>query len=480
MSSTHGQIGRTGAAGHDDHPGHYMPQVLTKTPPEISREILAATRKVTPRYKLALAVTGGLLILGIIGFAIRLSDGFEKFTPWAYTMATFAFILSTAAAAPIVSVGQRMIRSHWRRPLGRAAELFAVAGILSTLLFIPLLLVLPSADNRRSIWFEYPGAPHVYQIMGVVGLAVLGLALLWVAAIPDLAARRDLDEPGAAKSWAARLSLNFRGTPRQWSVLRAGLRALGALYFMFYIWIVTIVAADFAHALIPGYKDAIFPAHQALNGLQCGLAATLVAAFLLKKFGGYNDFLTVDQFWSASKILLALSLLWAYFWASAFMIYWYGRQPQESVILRIFYAESYRVPFLISFFMLFLVPFLGLMWNNVRKSILGPVIVSCSILIGSFFDKVRVYVAAFQQGDVRADALHELHPPAISEVTPPLIPHAPDLMIIAGAIGGVIFLYLLAAKFIPPVSIWEVSEGTLYRKTVKFLKRSIMVMGKPE
>ena len=480
MSSTPGHMGRSGAVGHDDHTGHYMPQVITKTPPQISREILDQTRTVSPRYKLALAITGGLLVLGIIGFAIRLSDGFEKFTPWAYTMATFAFILATAGAAPIVSVSQRMLRSHWRRPLGRAAELFAVVGILSTLLFIPLLAVLPTAENRRSIWFEFPGAPHVYQILGIVGLAVLGLVLLWVAAIPDLAARRDLDQGGAAKSWAGRLSLNFRGTTRQWNVHRASLRAIGALYFMFYIWIVSIVAADFAHALIPGYKDAIFPAHQALNGLQAGLAATLVAAFVLKKWGGYKDFFSVDQFWAASKILLGLSLLWVYFWASAFMIYWYGRQPQEQVILRIFYAEAYRVPFLISFFLLFLVPFLGLMWNSVRKSIMGPVIVSCSILIGTFFDKIRIYVAAFQQGDVRADALHELHPAPVSEVFPPLLPHGPDIMIMAGAIGGVIFLYLLAAKFIPPVSIWEVSEGTLYRKTVKFLKRSIMVMGKPE
>jgi hypothetical protein len=60
------------------------------------------------------------------------------------------------------------------------------------------------------------------------------------------------------------------------------------------------------------------------------------------------------------------------------------------------------------------------------------------------------------------------------------MPGVPDVMMVVGGISGAIFLYMLATKLIPAVSIWEITEGMLYRTRRTFLKRTIMVMGKPE
>ena len=51
---------------------------------------------------------------------------------------------------------------------------------------------------------------------------------------------------------------------------------------------------------------------------------------------------------------------------------------------------------------------------------------------------------------------------------------------VIGAIAGAVLLYLLAMKVIPVVSIWEIKEGMLYRRTRRFLKTEIMVMGKQD
>ncbi|MEE9284634.1 MAG: NrfD/PsrC family molybdoenzyme membrane anchor subunit [Dehalococcoidia bacterium] len=458
---------------------HYQPQVLTKTQREVTREILRETRTIGPRYKWALAFFGLLLVLGIVGFAIRASDGFDRFSPWGYMMATYAFLLTATASAPLFSISQRMVRSHWSRPMARVAEMFAVVGVLSTLMFIPLLLLLPSSEGRRTIWFEWPGTPFWPQLLAVLLLFVLGMALLFVSAIPDLAACRDHDQ-GWRQRWARRLTPGWNGTDRQWKVLRGGLMVLGALYFLFLIYVHTIVASDFAMAMVPGWRDAILPTYHALSGLQSAIAATLVAMFLLHRFGGFKDYIHVDQFKSASKILLGLSLLWMYFWFSGFIVYWYGRQPVEQNILKTFMFEAYRWPFVISFILVFLVPFLGLIWNFMRKSLLGPALIGFSILVGTMLDRVRIYVASFSIADKRADALEALHPEPLLGVPAAQMPAAADVFIVLGGIGGAIFLYLLVMKFIPVISIWEVSEGILYRKTVPFLKRTIMVMGKPE
>lgn len=462
--------------GHTDR---VEPQVLTKTPQEVTQAVLGNTFQMGPRYKLALAFFGLLLVLGIIGFALRARDGFDSFRPWAYFMATYAFLLTTASSAPLLSVTQRMLKSHWRRPLARASEMFAIVGVLSTLMFIPLVLLLPSAENRKTIWFEWPGTPLFSDLLAVIFLGVLGLAILYVGAVPDLAAARDHSE-GGRRAWLRRLTLGWRGTDQQWKALRAGLGVLGALYFTFLIFVHTIIAADFAEALVPGWKDSLFPAYHALSGLQSAIASTLLALFLLHRIGGFKDYIAVDQFWGASKILLALTLLWAYFWFSGFIVFWYGRQPVEQSILKNFMFEAYRFPFLMAVFLNFLVPFAFLIWNFVRKSMLGPTIVSVSILVGTLFDRIRIYVASFNIADAFPEGLSTLHPEPLATVVNPVLPNAADVLIIIGGIGGAIFLYLLAMKFIPVLSIWEIKEGILYRVRRPFLKTHVMVMGKPD
>jgi molybdopterin-containing oxidoreductase family membrane subunit len=477
MSSTVHNAHTAHHEGEGEH--HYQPQVLTMPHAQATADILRASSTMGRTYKLALALTGGLFIAGIIAFIVRAQDGFDTFTPWAYLMGTFAFIFTTAMSAPIFSVSQRMVRSHWRRPMGRSAEILSVAGIVGSLMFIPLVLLLPNAENRKSIWSTFPGAPHVYELVGLIGIAILGMTILYVSSLPDLAAIRD-HGTGWRKSLARKLAPNFRGTPRDWKGVKALLMVLGAMYFLFLIGVHTMIASDFALSLVPGWKDAIFPAWHAISGLQSAVACTILVTFLLYKFGGYKDYISVDQFWGASKIMLALSLLWMYFWLSGFMIFWYGRQPVELAIIKLFFAESYRFPWAMAASLNFGVPFLLLIWNAARKSMIVPTIVACSILLGTFFDRIRIYVASFSVADVRADALHTLHAEPLLENPPPHLPGTADVFMILGGLGGAIFLIMLAMKFFPPISIWEVTEGMLYRKKRRFLKREIMVMGKPD
>ena len=102
---------------------HYQPQVLEQTPQEITRDVLDETARVSSRYKKVLAVFAVLFALGIVGFVIRLLDagGFDDLSPWAYLMVGYAFLLTTAASAPLFSVTQRMVKSHWRLPMARVS-----------------------------------------------------------------------------------------------------------------------------------------------------------------------------------------------------------------------------------------------------------------------------------------------------------------------------------------------------------------------
>ena len=98
------------------HEEHYQPQVLEQTPQEITRDVLEETARVSSKYKKVLAFFGLLFVLGIVGFVLRLVDvgGFDDLSPWAYLMVGYAFLLTTAASAPLFSV------THGQEPLAAA------------------------------------------------------------------------------------------------------------------------------------------------------------------------------------------------------------------------------------------------------------------------------------------------------------------------------------------------------------------------
>ncbi len=411
-----------------------------------------------------------LLAVGIVGFLLRLQGGFEDRAQWGYTAALFAILLSTFQAAPLVSITQRFLRSQWRRPLARATELLAVAGLLNFLIMLPVVAALPPLAGRASLWNEWPGAPHVWDTLGVALLVFTGLAVVYVAALPDLAALAVAGQGWRAGLWR-RLAGFWVGTPRQWVIQRMALGTLGMFYFLMLVFAHSMVAMDFSMALVPGWKSAIFPAFHALSALQGALATTIVTLFILRTIGGWREYLHVDQFWSLAKLLLSFSLLWFYFWYSEFIILWYGRQPQEESTIGLLMFGPYMVPFVVAFLCSFVLPLALLIWNPIRRSIKGPTIVACIILVGQLFDRVRLYVSAYSVEQVGGHVLKQV--PAFR--APDLV----DVMILVGGVAGSVLLVLLASRLVPVLSLWELKEGMMLRKVVPVVRLRLAALAKP-
>jgi hypothetical protein len=454
--------------------GHHV-EVLVKTPEQVNEDILGWPSKLGGRYRLAAVAFGALAVLGVVGFVMRLQDGFEDYTAWAYLAAAFGFVMTFSMSAPLVAVVPRLARGHWGRPISRIAELWAVVGLLLLVVMIPLLLAMPETEGRNTFWFvdKYregwpPEAPHVWLALLMVFLVINGLGLLWTSAIPDFAASRDRGRGGLHR----RLALGWHGTKRQWRAHRAALGVLGALYFAFMIFAHTMVSYDFAQSLVPGMRDSIFPAWYALGGLQSALAVVLVTSYLVRALGGFKDYIGMNQFWSISKMLLAVSLLWAYFWWSGFIVLWYGKTETEQNLVQLFWFGPARPLFLANLVLNFLAPLLLLMWNPIRKSVLGPSVVGAVILVGALVDRIRIFVAAHSVGDPTGHGLD--HVPAF------LTPDVADVLMVTGVVGGAVFLYLLALRIIPVISIWEAKEGLLYVTARPFKKLPLKVMAKPD
>ena len=451
----------------------------------VSDSFLAIHNITSNRFWQFAALFGIMFVLGIIGFVMRLSSGFDDKAAWGYYVAVFAFLMTTSSAAPMVAIAPRIANSHWRRPISRAAEIWALAGCLNLLLYIPLIWLLPSLENgRRSLWFygQVEGvpaySPHIWATLAILGLVLLGLALVWLSSLPDFAVLRDQGE-GWRKKWGSRLALGWRGTSAQWNWQYHRMGVVGAFYFMMLIFVHFFISVEFLMVHVPGWIDSLYPVTHAHNALQAGVATMMLTMFFLRQFGGYKDYIGLDQFWGLGKLLLALSLLWFWFWFSSFNVFWYGKKPSEQAVLELLVKGPYLYLFITIFVLVFILPWFTMIWNPVRRSVWGPPILATSVLIGTLLDRIRLYVGAWDVAG-KSEMMEDMMKMKMSEVPTAIpTPHVADIFVIVGFIGGSILTFMLATRLIPVVNIWERKEMLLYKAEVQFHRTKVMVMGKP-
>jgi molybdopterin-containing oxidoreductase family membrane subunit len=409
----------------------------------------------------AVAILAVLSTFGLLSLLLLVADGAEPRARWGYPAATLAFLLSAAQAAPILALVSRLGRGFWGIPFRRPAELLAVAGLVTAPLFILVALQLPPPGERPSIWFHWPGAPVLWDGLAVVLLALLGLALLHASSLPDRQA-------GRPAGWT--------GARRQWRVLSSGVVLLGALYATLFIFVHLLLVGDLALSLVPGWGSAVMPAFHAVSAFQAGLATAVLAAAWLRRSTRWRAALDPTAFHAAGKLLLAMALLWFYFWWSEFLTYWYGATPEERWLLELLVFGPYFGPFLVAFGLCFALPTLLLIWNRVRNSVAGPTFAAALVLVGSFADRIRIFVAAWSVAHLPPDAVRTAQ---VAPVPPLQLPSLLDLLVLLGAPAAVLLLCLLALRLVPPVSLWEHHWGERLRVERPYLDTEVEILARP-
>ena len=447
----------------------------------VSKDLINLHKRKGKFFGIAAIVMSVLFILGVFGFILKVSEGVDDPSEWGYYAALVSFLITAGQGALMVSIATRLVKAHWRRPISRAAEMFAVVGLYNLILLIPLLWVLPGlSDGRRSLWFfnelkNIPeNMPQIQMLLSMIFLVLAGIGLLWISSLPDLAVIRDSEVNKKKKGLIGRLSGQWYGTSRQWFIQYHRLGMMGAFYFMMLITTHFLFSMDFSMTLVPGWIDALYPATHAHNSLQAGIAIVLIAMFILRRFGGYGDYIKYEQFWGLGKLLFAASLLWFWFWFSSFIVFWYGAKPNEQGVLELLMVGPYLPVFLVAFTLNFLVPLFTMMWNPLRRSIWGPTVIAFSVLVGTVFDRIRIYVSSWSVATQENKHL-------LTEIPSAIKPDVADILMWLGGISGAILIYLLATRIIPVVSIWEQKELLLYRIHKPFHRlEEVLVLGKKD
>lgn len=425
-------------------------------------EELLRCRRAGSAVGVALTITGVLGLLGVGAFLYLMVGGPEPRVKWGYSAAMLAFLLTAAQSGPIVAVLVRLTKAYWAIPLRRAADLLGVAGLITAPVYMILLFQLPDFTGRPSLWFDYPMTPLVPDSALVAVLALGGLSLIYLGAVPDLA----LSEQPLFRRLAGR----WQGTVKQWAALELALIIQGSLYVGVYVVMNWLLATDLGGSLIPGWHSENTPVYLSFSGFEAGLAFVVLASTMMKLAGGLHRFFEKDVYNHMAKLLLGFALLFMWFLWAELLVWWYGRENQEKLLQHLLYYGPYVVPFALAVGFSFLAPLLLMMWIQVRESFFGPTLVAIFIILGTYADRVRFFVASWSLAGPVQDALHA--------VPPAHLPNVVDVLILIGGPCGFIFVYLLLLRVLPPIALWEHREDLLHRIHRPYLRTEVKVLAK--
>jgi hypothetical protein len=118
-------------------------------------------------------------------------------------------------------------------------------------------------------------------------------------------------------------------------------------------------------SLAPGWLSVLYPAYFFIGSWLGALAGTAVIAALYRRYNRY-DFLASNQWHDLGKLTFAFCIFWAYLWFSQYLPIWYGNMPRETFFLEVRSVPPWEAVSIAFFLMVFVFPFLLLLWQRVK------------------------------------------------------------------------------------------------------------------
>jgi len=192
----------------------------------------------------------------------------------------------------------------------------------------------------------------------------------------------------------------------------AGLRPLergrnlrvAALFMALFALTFSLACVDWIQSLEPHWFSTIFALHGLAAVGTSGIAVCILALLWLRRTQHGRELVTSDALEDLAKILMGLSLFWAYIWYCQHMIIWYVDIPEETTYYLAREAGDWSTLVRLNLFVNFAVPFLALMRKPWRRNPVALGRIAALVLVGRALDLFVLVAPALQGSEVRISA----------------------------------------------------------------------------
>ena len=442
--------------------------------PQDQRVLLMPLVRTTGWYWFWFAVMAAVAAWGAVAYSLQLRYGLGETglnTPeyWGIYIINFVFFIGISHAGTLISAILRLSKAEWRRAITRSAEFI-------TVLVIGFGAVQPILDLGRPdrvlnvVLYGSPTSPLLWDVISIMIYFTASSVYLYVPMIPDLAVIRDLD---IRPQWLYRfLAIGYRDTPKQRHTLQKIIAVLAVAVIPVAVSVHTVIGWIFALTLRPMWHSTIFGPYFVMGAIYSGIAALIIAMAILRRVFRLEAYLKKIHFNNMGLLLLLMSCMWFYFTFAEYLTAWYGGEEAEMATFWSKLTGPYAPTFWLMVVSCFVVPFV-LMCFSATRGVWGTTIAAAFVVLGMWLERFNIVVPTSQNPRL------ELHWTSY-------FPSWVELSIMAGTFAGFVLVYMIAVKFFPIISLWEIQEGReLSKKEVtkrveSYLPDEIVVVGSRE
>ena len=402
----------------------------------------------------AIAAAGvGVLFIAIAWLLIRGVGiwGVDIPVAWGFAITNFVWWIGIGHAGTLISAFLLLMHQKWRNSINRFAEAMTIFAVANAGLF-PLLhlgrpwvfyWLMPYPDTMH-LWPQFR-SPLVWDFAAVTTYLFVSLTFWYLGMVPDLASLRDRATRRRRKYAYAVLALGWRGDLHHWERYEKIYLPLAGLATPLVVSVHSVVAFDFAVAIVPGWHSTIYPPYFVAGALFSGMAMALMLAIPLRSVFRLRDMITDKHLDNMAKVMLFSGLIVAYGYFNEFFIAWYGGDLYERFRALDRVAGPYWPGFAVMIIGNVVVP--QLLWSKrVRARAWLLFAIAIVINVGMWTERFIIVVESLHR-DFVPSAWHIFHPTVWDWAT------------LAGTIGLFGALFLLFVRFLPVISMAEERKG---------------------
>ncbi|NTU79592.1 MAG: polysulfide reductase NrfD [Chloroflexales bacterium] len=366
---------------------------------------------------------------------------------WGMDIINFVWWIGIGHAGTLISAILLLLNQGWRNSINRFAEamtLFAVAcaGQYPILhLGRPWLFYwLVPYPNTMGMWPNFR-SPLDWDVFAISTYASVSLVFWLVGLIPDFATLRDRSDHPLVKRIYGFAALGWRGSARHWHRYEMASLLLAGLSTPLVVSVHSIISLDFAVAQVPGWQVTVFPPYFVAGAVFAGFAMVLLLMIPVRKFYGFESYITIRHLDVMAKVMLATGMIvvYGYFmevWASLYS----GNIFEEYLLFNRLNGPSAWAYYGLLFCNA--VAIQPLWFKRVRQNIPALLIISVFISIGMWLERYVIIVISLER---------EFLPSSWDKY----IPTVWDWSLYLGTMGLFLTLIFLFVRVLPMINIFE-------------------------
>ena len=422
---------------------------------QMTRDLVRPLLLTSWRFYVMIALFGVFVVAGFVAWIRQVYFGFGISGTrwpvyWGFYITNFVFWIGISHAGTLISAILRLVNAGWRRPVTRCAEAITTFALMIGAMF-PLIHIgrpwlafwLFPYPSERLIWPNFR-SPLVWDFFAINTYLTGSLLFLLLPMIPDFAIVRDTTT-GLRHRIYKLLALGWRGTPKQWHRLESAMQIMAIAIIPVAVSVHTIVSFDFSMAPVPMWQTTIFGPYFVAGAIFSGIAGLIIAMALLRRLLHLEEYLRPLHFENLGKLMLVMALLWGYFVFNERLVTYYGNGPHEMAV----FWQTQRLSFAPLYWTMVVCNFvLPLILLGIRRfrTITGCVIASFGVVIGMWLERYLIIVPSLGA---------KYLPYSFGGYAPELV----EVTITVATFAAMCLMYMLFAKFVPIISIWELKAG---------------------